>query len=263
MRGSRLLAGHEVAATRPFAWTSVIEWQAGPLRQPRRARVSRRRSGSTRRCRGTFVGELLQSRAAAICVSLHPSGPVRRVPRAAARRGRRSRRAGDRPAVGDRLRRRQPLGHGRAAAQAPAPAAPDAAGALASPTSCSEGGGPDDVAAAVETWAHPVRARLRRHDAPDRPRARGRSGRSTRTRSPTCGSGPHSSPRGLPRRSPTASITTSPTTIPGSRSWASRWNGRRRGRAQGLMGFVYVLDDADSAGSLTAVDRAALGRRRT
>jgi purine catabolism regulator len=81
MRGSRLLAGHEVVGRRGFTWTSVIEWQAVRFVNPDEL-VLTTAIGLDEVMLTSFLQELLESPAAAICVSLHPTGPVSRVPRA-------------------------------------------------------------------------------------------------------------------------------------------------------------------------------------
>ena len=233
----------------------MIEWQAVRFVNPDEL-VLTTAIGLDEAMLSTFVGELLKSRAAAICVSLHPSGPVRRVPRALLDE------ADDRGvpvidlpwatafadvsrwAADELLRRRR-----AAASDAPGPRFTDI---------LLEGGGPDDVAAAVETWltrsalvfdgtmlliGHGPRAE--REMNPDaitnlRLRTAQLSPRAAETLADRLHHDePHHDP-GEPKLG-----------LPGGTAAAAV--ARKR-----LMGFVYVLDDADSADSLTAVDRAAL-----
>jgi purine catabolism regulator len=79
MRGSRLLAGQEVAAQRAFSWTSVIEWQAVRFVNPDEL-VCTTAIGLDEEMLTTFIQELLRSPAVAICVSLHPTGAASRIP---------------------------------------------------------------------------------------------------------------------------------------------------------------------------------------
>ena len=152
MRGSRLLAGHDLAATRCFAWTSVIEWQAVRFVHADEL-VLTTAIGLDEAMLTTFVHELLQSGAAAICVSLHPSGPVRRLPSAlldeADARGvpvidlpwATAFADVSRWATDELLRRRR-----AATSDGPDRGTPRFTDILL------DGGGPDDVAASVETW---------------------------------------------------------------------------------------------------------------
>jgi len=255
MRGSRLLAGHDVAAQRYFAWASVIEWQAVRFVGADEL-VLTTAIGLDEAMLTTFVEELLQSRAAAICVSLHPSGPVRRLPRALLDE------ADDRGvpvidlpwatafadvsrwAADEMLRRRK-----AATSDAPAPRFTDI---------LLEGGGPDDVAAAVETWltrpalifdgamllmGHgPMAERDMNPDAITNLRLR-TAKLPPRDAEALAGRLHHEAPHhhagepklGLPSGTAAAAVA------------------RRR-----LMGFVYVLDDAEGARPLSATDRAAL-----
>jgi purine catabolism regulator len=258
MRGSRLLAGHDVAAKRCFAWTSVIEWQAVRFVNADEL-VLTTAVGLDEPMLTTFVQELLQSRAAAICVSLHPSGPVRRLPRALLDE------ADDRGvpvidlpwatafadvnrwAADELLRRRK-----AATLDVPAPGTPRFTDILL------EGGGPDDVAATVETWlarpalifdasmlliGHgPMAEREMNPDAITNLRLR-TTKLSPRDAEDLAGrlhrEEPHhdsGDPKlGLPSGTAAAAVA------------------RRR-----LMGFVYVLDDSEGTQDLSAIDRAAL-----
>jgi purine catabolism regulator len=198
----------------------------------------------------------LQSRAAAICVSLHPSGPVRRLPRAlldeADARGVPvidlpwaiafadvSRWAAD-----ELLRRRK-----AATSDEPSPRFTDI---------LLEGGGPDDVAASVETWltrpalifdgamlliGHgPMAEREMNPDAITNLRLRTaklapRDAEALADR--LHHEAPHHDP-GEPKLG-----------LPGGTAAAAV--ARRR-----LMGFVYVLDDAEGTRPLSAIDRGIL-----
>lgn len=79
MRGSRLLAGHEVAAQRGFTWTSVIEWEQVRFVNPDEL-VFTTGLGLDEVMLTTFLQELLESPASVICVSLNPTGSARRIP---------------------------------------------------------------------------------------------------------------------------------------------------------------------------------------
>jgi len=258
MRGSRLLAGHDVAAKRYFAWTSVIEWQAVRFVNADEL-VLTTAIGLDEAMFTTFFQELLQSRAAAICVSLHPSGPVRRLPRALLDE------ADDRGmpvidlpwatafvdvnrwAADELLRRRK-----AATLDEPAPGIPRFTDILL------DGGDPSDVAATVETCltrpalifdgamlliGHgPMAEREMNPDAITNLRLR-TAKLSPRDAEDLAGRLHHEEPHhdsgeptlGLPGGTAAAAVA------------------RRR-----LMGFVYVLDDAERAQPLSAIDRAAL-----
>jgi PucR family transcriptional regulator, purine catabolism regulatory protein len=258
MRGSRLVAGHDVAAKRYFAWTSVIEWQAVRFVNADEL-VLTTAIGLDEAMLTTFFQELLQSRAAAICVSLHPSGPVRRLPPALLDE------ADDRGvpvidlpwatafadvnrwAADELLRRRK-----AATLDEPAHGIPRFTDILL------EGGDPNDVAATVETWlarptlifngamlliGHgPMAERELNRDAITNLRLR------TAKLSPDDAEDlagrlhhdePHHDPGepklGLPSGTAAAAVA------------------RRR-----LMGFVYVLDDGERTQPLSAIDLAAL-----
>ena len=68
MRGSRLMAGHEVAGQRGFTWTSVIEWQQVRFVNPDEL-VFTTGIGLDEVMLLTFLQELLESPATVLCVS--------------------------------------------------------------------------------------------------------------------------------------------------------------------------------------------------
>jgi purine catabolism regulator len=82
MRGSRLMAGHEVAGQRGFTWTSVIEWQQVRFVNPDEL-VFTTGIGLDEVMLLTFLQELLESPATVLCVSLNPTGAAREIPAAA------------------------------------------------------------------------------------------------------------------------------------------------------------------------------------
>ena len=102
MRGSRLLAGHDVAAKRCFAWTSVIEWQAVRFVNADEL-VLTTAIGLDEAMLTTFVGRAAAVRCRRDLRQLASKRAGQTPPACCSRRGRRSRRAGDRPSVGDRV----------------------------------------------------------------------------------------------------------------------------------------------------------------